>query len=177
LELEHHALFDRVKLTRAGDKAIAWERAVKIQEVILGALGKKITGGKRRRLSGSRIAACGAGGSATRSTATTGGSTGGGEAEPEARAPGAGGSRAAVYIREKYADLHVRHFHEKLQEAHGIKLKLHVGEAGAARGGLVKQGRKRGVHRKRRARRPLPGMLLHLTGAGIKGFRTSAGTT
>jgi hypothetical protein len=31
--------------------------------------------------------------------------------------------------------------------------------------GLVALGRKRGVHRKRRARRPLPGMLLHIDGS------------
>ena len=44
--------------------------------------------------------------------------------------------------------------------------------------GLVKKGRKRGVHRKRRPRRPLPGMLLHLEGSRHRwGFRTPAGTT
>ena len=35
---------------------------------------------------------------------------------------------------------------------------LHLGEASLARGGAVKRGRKR------RPRRPLPGMLLHLDG-------------
>jgi hypothetical protein len=30
--------------------------------------------------------------------------------------------------------------------------------------GLVARGRQRGVHRKRRPRRPLPGMLLHIDG-------------
>ena len=67
---------------------------------------------------------------------------------------------------EKYADLNVRHFHEKLKEGHGIELS-YTWVKGALQGaGLVKKGRKRGVHRKRRERRPLPGMLLHLAGIG-----------
>jgi len=37
--------------------------------------------------------------------------------------------------------------------------------------GLVKKGRKRGTHRKRRARRPLPGMLLHLDGSRHRWFQ------
>src|ERR1700710_644807 len=36
--------------------------------------------------------------------------------------------------------------------------------------GLVKKGRKRGVHRKRRPRRPLPGMLLHIDGSKHQWF-------
>jgi len=35
----------------------------------------------------------------------------------------------------------------------------------------VKQGRKRGVHRKRRERRPLPGMLLHIDGSRHRWFQ------
>src|SRR5262244_3434849 len=37
--------------------------------------------------------------------------------------------------------------------------------------GLVKKSRKRGVHRRRRARRPLPGMLLHLDGSSHAWFQ------
>ncbi len=67
--------------------------------------------------------------------------------------------------REKYTDLNVRHFHEKLQEAHGIALSYTWVKLALQGAGLVKKGRKRGAHRKRRARRPLPGMLLHLDGS------------
>ena len=66
---------------------------------------------------------------------------------------------------EKYADLNVRHFHEKLGEAHGIGLSYSWVKRALQGAGLVKKGRKRGVHRKRRPRRPLPGMLLHLDGS------------
>jgi hypothetical protein len=37
--------------------------------------------------------------------------------------------------------------------------------------GLAKQGRKRGVHRQRRPRRPLPGMLLPLDGSKHRWFQ------
>ena len=37
--------------------------------------------------------------------------------------------------------------------------------------GLVARGRKRGAHRKRRPRRPLPGMLLHLDGSRHRWFQ------
>ena len=67
--------------------------------------------------------------------------------------------------REKYFDLNVRHFHEKLSDEHGIELSYTWVKLALQGAGLVKKGRKRGVHRKRRARRPLPGMLLHLDGS------------
>jgi len=51
--------------------------------------------------------------------------------------------------REPYADLNVRHFHEKLQEAHGIHLSYTGVKLALQGAGLVKKGRKRGAHRKR----------------------------
>jgi len=73
--------------------------------------------------------------------------------------------------QEKYFDFNVRHFHEKLGEEHGIKLSYTWVKRALQGGGLVKKGRKRGVHRKRRARRPLPGMLLHLDGSRHSWFQ------
>ena len=73
--------------------------------------------------------------------------------------------------QEKYFDFNVRHFQEKLREEHGIKLS-YTWVKGALQGaGLVKKGRRRGAHRKRRARRPLPGMLLHLDGSRHSWFQ------
>src|SRR2546430_16032286 len=37
--------------------------------------------------------------------------------------------------------------------------------------GLMERGRKRGAHRKRRERRPLPGMLLHIDGSRHQWFQ------
>src|SRR5216684_3622580 len=70
----------------------------------------------------------------------------------------------ALY-REKYFDMNVQHFHEKLEAEHGIELSYTWVKQALQGAGLVARGRKRGVHRKRRARRPLPGMLLHIDGS------------
>src|ERR1035438_414052 len=70
----------------------------------------------------------------------------------------------ALY-REKYFDLNVQHFHEKLQAEHGIELSYTWVKQALQGAGLVARGRKRGAHRKRRERRPLPGMLLHIDGS------------
>jgi transposase len=64
--------------------------------------------------------------------------------------------------REKYFDFNVRHFHEKLTEEHGIKISYTWVKAALQEAGLVKKQRRRGTHRRRRPRRPLPGMLLHI---------------
>jgi hypothetical protein len=65
----------------------------------------------------------------------------------------------------------VRHFHEKLREVHGIALSYMWVKLALQGAGLVKKGRKRGVHRKRRERRPLPGMMLHLYGSEHRWFQ------
>ena len=73
--------------------------------------------------------------------------------------------RVLALYREKYFDFNVRHFHEKLREQHGMALSYTWVKLALQGAGLVgKQGR-RGVHRRRRPRRPLPGMLLHLDGS------------
>ena len=59
----------------------------------------------------------------------------------------------------------MQHFHEKLQAEHGIELSYTWVKQALQGAGLVARGRKRGVHRKRRERRPLPGMLLHIDGS------------
>src|SRR5215472_13290832 len=64
--------------------------------------------------------------------------------------------------REQYFDFNVRHFHEKLREEHGIRLSYSWLKAALQGAGLVKKQRRRGTHRRRRPRRPLPGMLIHI---------------
>src|SRR5690348_10094636 len=64
--------------------------------------------------------------------------------------------------REKYFDFNVRHFHEKLVEEHGIELSYTWVKLALQGAGLVKKRSRRGTHRRRRPRRPLPGMLLHI---------------
>lgn len=64
--------------------------------------------------------------------------------------------------REKYEGFNVRHFHEKLVEDHGITLSYSWVKTALQAAELVKKDRKRTVHRKRRPRRPVPGMMLHV---------------
>ena len=73
--------------------------------------------------------------------------------------------------RERYFDLNVQHFHEKLQAEHGIQLSYTWVKAALQGAGLVARGRKRGVHRRRRERRPLPGMLLPIDGSRHRWFQ------
>src|SRR5579859_2583549 len=64
-----------------------------------------------------------------------------------------------------------RHFHEKLGAEHGIELSYTWVKQALQGAGLVARGRKRGAHRKRRERRPLPGMLLHIDGSRHQWFQ------
>jgi transposase len=72
--------------------------------------------------------------------------------------------------REVYFDLNIRHFHEKLSEEHAIELSYTWVQKALQGAGLVARGKKRGKHRRRRERRPLPGMLLHIDGSKHRWF-------
>ena len=76
----------------------------------------------------------------------------------------------ALY-RDKYPDFNVRHFHEKLQEEEGIQLSYSWVKQALQGAGLVVKRRKRGPHRRRRPRRPMPGMLLHIDGSKHRWFQ------
>ena len=73
--------------------------------------------------------------------------------------------------REQYKGFNVRHFHEKLREQHHIGISytwLYQALVGA---GLVEKRRRHAPHRRRRERRPLPGMLLHIDGSKHRWFQ------
>ena len=78
------------------------------------------------------------------------------------RVPLATVTQVLQLYREQYADCNVQHFHELLAERHGIALSYSWVKRALQTAGLVPVGRRRGVHRRRRERRPLPGMLLHI---------------
>src|SRR5215831_140469 len=73
--------------------------------------------------------------------------------------------------RDRYFDFSVRHFHEKLREEHHIQLSYTWVKKALQAAGLVAKTRDRRVHRKRRPRRPLPGMLLHIDGSHHQWFQ------
>jgi transposase len=67
--------------------------------------------------------------------------------------------------KETYFDLNIRHFHEKLRDEHKIVLSYTWVQQALQGAGLVAKRRRRGPHRRRRPRRPMPGMLLHIDGS------------
>lgn len=148
----------------------AVERAMKVQEVMLQAMAKKITWWQAAEILGisdrhmrrwrERHEEFGFRGLFDRRR---------GVPSPK-RVPVAVVERVLGLYRERYFDLNVKHFHEKLQSEHQIGLSYSWVKGILQGAGLVARGRKRGVHRQRRPRRPLPGMLLHMDGSRHRWF-------
>src|SRR4029079_11038418 len=74
-------------------------------------------------------------------------------------------ARAQALYAEMYGDFTVKHFHEKLVACHGYRLGYTVTRLALRASGLVRKAPRRGAHRRRRPRRPMPGMLLHQDGS------------
>ena len=154
-----------------GYSKAAMERAMKVQEVILRAMAKKITWWQAAEIIGisdrsmrrwrERLEEFGYDGLFDRRR---------GRPSPK-RVPLATVEQVLGLYREQYFDLNVQHFHEKLGAEHGIHLSYTWVKQALQGAGLVARGRKRGVHRKRRERRPLPGMLLHIDGSRHRWFQ------
>jgi transposase len=149
----------------------AMERAMKVQDVMLQAMAKKITWWQAAEILGisdrhmrrwrERYVEEGYDGLFDRR-----------RGKPSTRrVPLATVEKVFALYREKYFDLNVQHFHEKLTAEHGIELSYTWVKQALQGAGLAARGRKRGVHRKRRARRPLPGMLLHIDGSRHQWFQ------
>jgi transposase len=140
----------------------AVERAMKVQEVILRAVAKKITWIQAAEILGvtprhmrrwkEKYEQFGF-------HALFDGRRG--RASPR-RVPSAVLDEVLRLYREQYFDLNVRHFHEKLTSEHGLAVSYTWTKGVLQGAGLVKRQPRRGGHRKRRARRPLPGMLVHI---------------
>jgi transposase len=146
------------------------ERMMKLQDVLLKAMAKKITWWDAAEIIGvsdrtmrrwrERIEEGGYGGLADRR-----------KGKPSGR-------RVALAVVEEvlrlyqgtYYDLNVRHFHEKLRTEHGIELSYTWVQQALQGAGLVAKGRRRGKHRRRRERRPMTGMLLHIDGSKHQWF-------
>jgi transposase len=149
----------------------AVERAMKVQEVILRAMAKRITWWQAAEILGisdrhmrrwrERYEEFGYDGLFDRRR---------GKPSPK-RVPLATAQEVLRLYQETYVDFNVRHFHEKLREVHGIGLSYTWVKRALQGAGLVKKSRQRGVHRRKRARRPLPGMLLHLDGSSHTWFQ------
>ena len=58
----------------------------------------------------------------------------------------------------------MKHFHEKLG-GHGVHRSYTWTKKILQQSGIVKKARRRGTHRRKRPRRPVPGMMLHQAGS------------
>ena len=141
------------------------ERMMKVQDVLLKAMAKKITWWEAGEIIGvsdrtmrrwrERLEKDGYSGLADRR-----------KGKPSAqRIPLATAEKVLRLYREEYFDLNIRHFHEKVQEEHDIELSYTWVQQALQGAGLVAKRRKRGPHRRRRPRRPMVGMLLHIDGS------------
>jgi transposase len=140
----------------------ARERAMKVEEVILRVVGKRLTfwqaawilriSPRHLRRVMERYRRSGFDGLLDRRK---------GRPSPR-RVPWAVAEQVLCLYREKYFDFSVRHFHEKLREEHGIHYSYTCIKVLLQAAGLVLQVRKRGPHRRKRERRPMSGMLLHI---------------
>lgn len=70
-------------------------------------------------------------------------------------------ARMLGLFRDHYADFTVKHFHEQLRKRHDYKLGYTVTRVNLQAAGLVRPAPRRSAHRRKRPRRPLPGMMLH----------------
>ena len=81
------------------------------------------------------------------------------------RVPMEKAERVLRLYRERYAGWNVKHFHERLVEEHQIRLSYTWVKAALQGAGLAPKERRRNLHRKKRERRPVPGMLLFMDGS------------
>lgn len=73
--------------------------------------------------------------------------------------------RVVELYRTRYAGWTVKHFHEHLVERHGMGRSYGWTKSVLHASGLVRPAVKRSAHRRKRPRRPVPGMMLHQDGS------------
>jgi len=143
----------------------AVERAMKVHQVILKAMGGEYTWVQAAEILGmhprsvrrwrERLEAYGYDGLLDRRRGTP---------SPR-RAPLAEVERVLRLYREKYAGFNGRHFHEIAHREHGVTLSYSFVKKALQVAGLLKKGRVRGRHRRRREPRACFGEMLHLDGS------------
>src|SRR5881628_4030967 len=152
------------------------ERMMKVQDVLLKAMAKKITWWEAAEIIGvtdrtmrrwrERLEEGGYSGLADRRRGKP----------SEKRVPLATAEEVLRLFQEQYHDLNIRHFHEKLRAEHGIDLSYTWVQKALQGAGLVARKKRRGKHRRRRERRPLPACCCTSTAASTSGSVMSAGT-
>src|SRR4029453_13614464 len=81
------------------------------------------------------------------------------------RTPVAEVERILELYRERYRGFNVRHFWQLVRRDHAVKLSYNCVRQILQGAGMVKKGRLRGRHRRRRERKACFGQMLHLDGS------------
>lgn len=68
-------------------------------------------------------------------------------------------------FKTRYDGFTVKHFHEKLVDNHGGARSYTWTKNKLQEAGMVKKAKRRGAHRRKRERKPMPGMMLHQDGS------------
>ena len=84
------------------------------------------------------------------------------------RAPQSETERILRLYREAYAGFNVRHFHQEVQQNHGVTLSYTFVKEALQRAGLVAKRSKRGRHFVRREPKACLGQMLHIDGSSHK---------
>jgi transposase len=145
--------------------AAAWERAMKLQEVMLRALSGEIHWFRAAEILGmdprslrrwrERYERVGYDGLLDRRTG-----------RPSPRRVGlADVERILRLYRERFTGFNVRHFHQIVRREHGVMLSYTYVKQALQTAGLIRKRRPRGRHRRRREPRACFGELLHLDGS------------
>jgi transposase len=146
------------------------ERMMKLQDVILKAMAKKITWWEAAEIIGVTDRTMRRWRERLEEHGYSGLRDGRKDKPSLKRVPLAVAEEVLRLYQETYSDLNIKHFHEKLQSEHQIELSYTWVQLALQGAGLVAKARKRGKHRKRRERRPMAGMLLHIDGSKHRWF-------
>ena len=143
----------------------AWRRAMKVQEVMLKAMGGEITWLQAADILGVSARTV----RRNRRRYEERGVDGlldGRRGRPSPKgAPYADVERVLKLYRQAYRGFNAKHFHEKLMEEHGIGYGYTWVKQLLQEAGYVKRSKGRGGHRQRRERRRLMGQMVHLDGS------------
>jgi len=148
-----------------GQADAAWERAMKVQEVILRALSGEIHWFQAAEILGVNVrsmrryrvglAKHGYAGLVDRRRKS-----------PSPRSiPAAEVTRVLTLYRLRYRGWNVRHFHQTVCREHGVKISYTFVRQALQGAGLVQKLKARGRHRRRRERKACFGELLHIDGS------------
>ena len=147
-----------------------WERAMKREEIILRAYAKKISWIEAAEILGMSCRHL----RRVREKYDEWGFDGLHDArvgkESPRRMPVAVVEEVLRLYRDEYFDFNVVHFHEKLMERHQMTVSYTWVKALLQGSGLVAKDRVRKKHRRRRERKPLTGMMMHIDGSEHQWF-------